>query len=162
MYTWRPLRRYSPAISPSLPNNFTRCHSVRSWVLPSRSLRTEVVASDRVQTAIPPCVYFTSGSLPRLPTRMTLLTPRARGCPSGVALHGQDASDYTGRPARGRRHGTHATVGMFRTPDGALPIIRGCPTTDAAWTTPLPRAPPRPARPPGPAMPWTCPPSRHW
>ncbi|MNS81052.1 hypothetical protein D3C72_1147520 [compost metagenome] len=41
------------------------------------SLRTLVVARLMRVIAIPPWVYFTSGSLPRLPTRMTLLMPRA-------------------------------------------------------------------------------------
>jgi hypothetical protein len=34
MYTCRPFFRYSPAISASLPKNFTRCHSVRSCSSP--------------------------------------------------------------------------------------------------------------------------------
>src|SRR5690606_11880361 len=61
----------------SLPNSLTRCHSVFSCWLPSRSLRTLVVAKDSVVMAMPPCVYLTSGSLPRLPTRITLLIPLA-------------------------------------------------------------------------------------
>src|SRR5690606_12374115 len=35
------------------------------------------VAKDSVVMAMPPCVYLTSGSLPRLPTRITLLIPLA-------------------------------------------------------------------------------------
>ena len=41
------------------------------------SRRAEAPAGFIVMIAMPPCVYFTSGSLPRLPTRITLLTPRA-------------------------------------------------------------------------------------
>src|SRR5690606_20581218 len=44
---------------------------------PSRSLRTLVVARRMVVTAMPDCVYLVSGSSPRLPTRITLLMPRA-------------------------------------------------------------------------------------
>src|SRR5690606_7141282 len=53
------------------------CHSVRSCWLPSRSLRTLVVARLQRVTAMPLAVYFVSGSFPRLPTRITLLIPRA-------------------------------------------------------------------------------------
>src|SRR4051812_43351157 len=53
----------------------TRCHSVfslRSPLFLSRQLSE--VASDRLQTRLPSCRERTSGSRPRLPTRMTLLT----------------------------------------------------------------------------------------
>src|SRR3546814_19184372 len=36
--------------------------------------------------AMPPCVYLVSGSLPRLPTRMALLMPRAMDDLFGVRL----------------------------------------------------------------------------
>src|SRR3546814_12107304 len=62
----------------------------RSWVfsceLPSRSLRTLVVARLILVMAMPPCVYLVSGSLPRLPTRMALLMPRAMDDLFGVRL----------------------------------------------------------------------------
>src|SRR3974390_218215 len=53
------------------------CHSVRSCQLPSLSLARSVVASEKVAMVMPLGVDFTSGSLPRLPIRVTLLTPRA-------------------------------------------------------------------------------------
>src|SRR3974377_118963 len=53
------------------------CHSVRSCQLPSLSLARAVVASEKVAMVMPLGVDFTSGSLPRLPIRVTLLTPRA-------------------------------------------------------------------------------------
>src|SRR5688572_25247900 len=85
-YTCEPLRRYSPAISASFPKNFTRCHSVFSVAsAPSRPLRTVVVARRIEVTAMPPCVYLVSGSSPRLPTRITLLMPRAMECVSSNA-----------------------------------------------------------------------------
>src|ERR1041385_5535343 len=56
-------------------NTTTRCHSVRSRRSPlllSRQLSE--VASDRLATRVPSWVERISGSRPRLPTRMTLLT----------------------------------------------------------------------------------------
>src|SRR3970282_243730 len=73
-YTCRPLARYCPQCSPCLPQTTTLCHSVRSCRLPSRSFHTSEVATERRATALPLLVKRTSGSLPRLPTRMTLLT----------------------------------------------------------------------------------------
>src|SRR5271165_271945 len=74
MYTLPPFFRYSPAISAVRWKATRLCHSVRSCQLPSLSLTRSVVASENRATAMPACVYFTSGSLPRLPIRMTLLT----------------------------------------------------------------------------------------
>src|SRR5271170_83091 len=69
------------------------CHSVRSCQFPSLSLKRSLVASENLATGIPPGVYFTSGSLPRFPIRMTLLTlfPAMKGAPSA--------------PRRENRHG---------------------------------------------------------
>src|ERR1035438_1814341 len=50
------------------------CHSVRSCQLPSLSLKRSFVAMENLATGMPPCVNFTSGSLPRFPMRMTLFT----------------------------------------------------------------------------------------
>src|ERR1700677_119508 len=50
------------------------CHSVRSCHWPSLSLNRSLVAIENLATGIPPWVYFTSGSLPRFPIRITLLT----------------------------------------------------------------------------------------
>src|SRR5579862_1950237 len=50
------------------------CHSVRSCHWPSLSLKRSLVANENLATGIPPWVYFTSGSLPRFPIRITLLT----------------------------------------------------------------------------------------
>ena len=78
MYTLLPFLRYSPAISPKRPNITTLCHSVFSRVSPvALSRQLSLVASDRLATALPPWVWRISGSLPRLPIKMTLLMPRA-------------------------------------------------------------------------------------
>src|ERR1700732_4344803 len=60
------------------------CHSVRSCHWPSLSLKRSLVASVNLATGMPPWVYFTSGSLPRFPIRMTLLTlfPAMSAAPS--------------------------------------------------------------------------------
>src|SRR5580704_14310883 len=64
------------------------CHSVRSCQLPSLSLKRSLVASENLATGMPPGVYFTSGSLPRFPIRMTLLTlfPAMSAAPSAPGL----------------------------------------------------------------------------
>ena len=77
MYTVRPFLRYSPAISAVRPKAVRLCHSVWSCQFPSLSFLRSLVAKLNFATAMPPGVYFTSGSFPRLPTRMTLFTPRA-------------------------------------------------------------------------------------
>src|SRR5271167_1259892 len=66
------------------------CHSVRSCHWPSLSLKRSLVASENLATGMPPWVYFTSGSLPRFPIRMTLLTlfPAMSAAPSAP---GRDA-----------------------------------------------------------------------
>src|SRR5271167_5070597 len=57
------------------------CHSVRSCQLPSLSLKRSLVARLNLATGVPCGVNFTSGSLPRLPMRITLLTLfPAMGC----------------------------------------------------------------------------------
>src|SRR5712675_2279634 len=50
------------------------CHSVRFWRSPFLSLKLSSVASEKLQTACPAPVYRVSGSLPRRPTKITLLT----------------------------------------------------------------------------------------
>src|SRR3954471_4322027 len=72
--TWRPLERYSPQFSAALPQTTTRCHSVRSCFWPALSVQASLVATVKFATAAPLGVYLTSGSRPRLPIRMTLLT----------------------------------------------------------------------------------------
>src|SRR6516164_10024942 len=84
MYTFEPFLRYCSAIrhKPSLKIT-TRCHSVfsrRSPVALSRQL--SLVATLRLTTGLPSCKRRISGSRPRLPTRMTLLT-----LPAISALH---------------------------------------------------------------------------
>src|SRR5438270_105399 len=74
-YTCRPLERYSPHSSAGLPQTTMRCHSVRSCFCPCLSVQFSLVAMVKFATACPLGVYRTSGSLPRLPMRMTLLTP---------------------------------------------------------------------------------------
>src|SRR3989441_7010534 len=75
MYTCLPLERYSPQFSAVFPHTTTRCHSVRSCFWPDLSVHASFVATVKFATACPLGVYRTSGSRPRLPTRMTLLTP---------------------------------------------------------------------------------------
>ena len=78
MYTCEPLRRYSPAISASRPNIATLCHSVCSFISPEvLSFQLSVVAMRKFATVMPEGMALVSGSWPRLPTIMTLLTPRA-------------------------------------------------------------------------------------
>src|SRR5436309_9203591 len=50
------------------------CHSVRSCHSPALSLKRSLVAMLNLATAVPLGVYLTSGSFPRFPTRITLLT----------------------------------------------------------------------------------------
>src|SRR2546423_8978730 len=50
------------------------CHSVRSCHSPPLSLYRSFVASVSFATGAPLGVYFTSGSLPRFPSKITLLT----------------------------------------------------------------------------------------
>src|SRR5450755_88240 len=73
-YTVRPFFKYSPTISAVRWKATRLCHSVLSCQLPSLSLKRSLVASVKRAIAMPLGVYFTSGSLPRLPRRMTLLT----------------------------------------------------------------------------------------
>src|SRR5690349_18772973 len=93
-YTLAPFFRYCSATlaSPSLKMT-TRCHSVfslRSPVALSRQLSE--VATLKLTIGLPSCVRRTSGSLPRLPTRITLFTLPAltlstfRGRQSRIAL----------------------------------------------------------------------------
>src|SRR5215470_15287200 len=72
--TLPPFFRYSPAISANRCQSTTLCHSVRSCHSPLLSLKRSLVATVRRATAVPCGVYFTSGSLPRLPIKITLLT----------------------------------------------------------------------------------------
>src|ERR1700693_5981194 len=74
MYTLLPFLRYSPAISASRCQSTTLCHSVRSCHSPPLSLNRSLVARVSFATGVPLGVYFTSGSLPRFPIRITLLT----------------------------------------------------------------------------------------
>src|SRR5579863_8020027 len=69
-----PFFRYSPAISAVRAQAVMLCHSVRSCQLPSLSLKRSLVARLNLATGVPCGVNFTSGSLPRLPMRITLLT----------------------------------------------------------------------------------------
>src|SRR5271169_5351405 len=60
----------------------TRCHSVRSLRSPElRSRQLSEVARLRLAIRVPSLVERISGSRPRLPTRMTLLTLPAMGSP---------------------------------------------------------------------------------
>src|SRR6266853_5107400 len=96
--TWRPLERYSPQFSAALPHTTTRCHSVRSCFWPALSVHASLVATVKFATACPPGVYRTSGSRPRLPTRMTLLT-----LPAMLASLQVEARTLTHGPDNGPR-----------------------------------------------------------
>src|SRR6202035_2051483 len=71
---WEPFFRYCWAISACFAQTTILCHSVRFWRSPLRSLKLSSVASEKLQTAWPAAVYLVSGSLPKRPTRITLLT----------------------------------------------------------------------------------------
>src|SRR5262249_47313151 len=78
---WRPFARYSPHSSASFPHTTIRCHSVRSCFWPLLSVQDSLVAMRKFATAWPPGVNRTSGSAPRLPIKIALLTPPAiRAC----------------------------------------------------------------------------------
>src|SRR4051812_16006156 len=79
--TCRPLDRYFEQTSARLPHTTMRCHSVRSCRCPFLSFQLSLVATRSSQTPCPLGVYRMSGSAPRLPTRMTLLTPPAMTFP---------------------------------------------------------------------------------
>src|SRR6266850_7116493 len=98
MKTWRPLERYSPQFSADLPQTTTRCHSVRSCFWPALSVQASLVATVKFATACPLGVYRTSGSRPRLPTRMTLLT-----LPAMLASLQVEARTLTHGPDNGPR-----------------------------------------------------------
>src|SRR5687768_4467408 len=87
MYTGEPFFRYSPAISAVLPKNATRCHSVCSCFSPLLSFHVSVVATLMFVTASPLGRYRTSGSLPRFPMSITLLTEAMSGLPCNQLKH---------------------------------------------------------------------------
>src|SRR5579864_741547 len=58
------------------------CQSTFFCLLPSLSLYDSSVAMLKFATALPPCVYRTSGSLPNRPTSITLFTDEAIVSPS--------------------------------------------------------------------------------
>src|SRR5678816_3801767 len=62
-------------MSASFPHATIECHSVFSWRCPSCPVHCRDVARRKLATRCPPGVDRTSGSDPRLPTRMTLFTP---------------------------------------------------------------------------------------
>src|SRR5262245_22923077 len=78
-YTFEPFLRYCSTTlqSPSL-NITTRCHSVFSRRSPvALSRQVSLVATRRLAIGRPSCVRRISGSAPRLPMRITLLTEPA-------------------------------------------------------------------------------------
>src|ERR687887_642965 len=83
----RPLARYLEQFSACSPQTVTRCHSVRSWRWPPLSLKTSLVAMLRLHTGRLLGVYFSSGSAPRFPTKITLFTlPIVRVPPCGPIM----------------------------------------------------------------------------
>jgi hypothetical protein len=68
-----------------------RCHSVRSLRSPDAlSFQVSLVARVRLTILLPACVVRTSGSLPRLPMRMTLLIEPAMSV--SLSSHREKAS----------------------------------------------------------------------
>src|SRR5580765_2153689 len=74
MYNLAPFLTYSPTISAKRCQATMLCHSVRSCHSSLRSLYFSLVARLNLATGVPLGVYFTSGSLPTFPTRITLFT----------------------------------------------------------------------------------------
>src|SRR6516165_1421811 len=105
MYTLAPFFRYCSAIlhRPSLKIT-TRCHSVFSLRSPvALSRQVSDVATLRLAIGRPSWVRRISGSLPRFPTRMTLLM-----LPAIAALHSKPSFEKAGA-----------------TPNRSLPLIEG-------------------------------------
>src|SRR5215472_13557102 len=53
---------------------YMECPSVCSCALPALSFQVSLVASEKRHTGVPDAAYLISGSLPKLPIRMTLFT----------------------------------------------------------------------------------------
>src|SRR4051812_20581166 len=80
MYTLPPFFKYSAATSAVRCQQTMLCQSVRSFHSPlCLSLKLSLVAMLNLVTAVPCGVYLSSGSLPSVPIRMTLLTLFAMG-----------------------------------------------------------------------------------
>ena len=91
IYTLDPFLRYCSAIlqRPS-ENRTTRCHSVFSLRSPlDLSRQLSLVATLRFTTGRPSFVLLTSGSAPKLPIRITLLTLRHNFSPDYRAIIAQ-------------------------------------------------------------------------
>src|SRR5258708_4807677 len=74
MYSLAPFFTYSPTISARRCQATMLCHSVRSCHSSLRSLYFSLVARLNLAIGVPLGEYFTSGSLPTFPTRITLFT----------------------------------------------------------------------------------------
>src|SRR5436853_4771209 len=118
MYTFEPFFTYSPTISASLCQATMLCHSVRSCHWPLLSLYPSLVASENLATGVPVEVYLISGSFPRFPTRITLLTllamPLLRYERSAVNITNARQIHHRGKPfhhggTEARRHGDTET-----------------------------------------------------
>src|SRR6185437_5444518 len=78
------------------------CHSVRScWAPEALSFQDSLVAIRMFVTVIPLGMERVSGSAPRLPTKMTLFTPRAMTHPFENRLNGQYCTRWA-KPQYGR------------------------------------------------------------
>src|SRR5690606_4833418 len=79
IYTLEPLRRYCCAISPKRLCSTIRCHSVCSLRSPVfLSVHESLVAIENCVREPPLGKVFVSGSRPKVPTKITLFTPRMR------------------------------------------------------------------------------------
>src|SRR5882724_3323342 len=145
MYTCLPLERYSPQFSAVFPHTTTRCHSVRSCFWPDLSVHASFVATVKFATACPLGVYRTSGSRPRLPIRMTLLTLPAMlaslELEAGTLTQGPDNGRHRSQPPPGQSGdwavqtadaglasvaGVTRTAGLVRGEEGAAGLVPGC------------------------------------
>src|SRR5260221_5156440 len=89
-------------MSASFPQATIECHSVFFCFWPSCPVQLREVASRKLATRCPPGVVRTSGSEPRLPTRMTLFTPATLHPQTKMVVSRIYQDD---RPPRERRQG---------------------------------------------------------
>src|ERR1700722_15006725 len=120
--TCDPLRRYSAAISPDGPKSAMLCHSVRSCCAPEAfSFQDSLVAIRILVTVMPLGMERVSGSAPRFPTRITLLTPRAISFPRLDSMphivHGEPG------PTIAVQARNDAEIRAAQAPQGVLPTL---------------------------------------
>src|ERR1700694_2910412 len=131
---------YSPTISANRCQATMLCHSVRSCHSPALSLNRSLVARLNLAKAGPPGVYFTSGSLPRFPTKMTLLTlfaillllVWASAFRFRRRIYPEEPSNRCTPPAFCLRSVAGSSLGHFRLLAYCSPQIKHAPSRDLA------------------------------